>query len=212
MTYNPLIPIGTDNISVDRGYMQINFQQANLLFNNDHFTFDDATLANRGYHRQVYFPEATIGNPSLGGFAGVFFCQNDPLDTSSKPQLYWKNSSNTYQISNRFRSSGSSGYWMMDNGGGTTSTMMIMMWGSASIPSSGSGTVTVTFPTMTNYTGAPTGFPNNNYNVTLGIQSSSAGNFASICIDTSGFSTTGFKLRYTGGTVASTVFWQAIGN
>jgi hypothetical protein len=193
--------------------MQVNFNQANSLFNNDHYAFDDATSANRGYHRQIYFPAATVGNPSLGGFDGVFFCQIDANDTATKPQLFWKNSSNTYQVTNRFRSSSSAGYWMMDNGSGTTSTTMITMWGSASIPSSPtSGTVAVTFSTMSNYTGGPVGFPNNLYNVQFSVKCSSSGNQPAVCIDTSGFSTTGFTLRYSAGGTAATVYWTAIGN
>lgn len=212
MTYNPLIPIGTDNISTDRSGIQVNFSQADLLFANDHYAFDDATSANRGYHKQIYFPLASGSAPSLGSFAGVFFTQNDPNDTSAKPQLYFKNSSNTYQVSNRFRSSASTGYWMLDNGSGTTGTTAIMMWGSASIPSSGSGTVPVTFPTISNYIGGPAGFPNNVYNVQFSLQASSSGNQPAVCIDTSAFSTTGFRFRYSGGTVAATAYWTAIGN
>ena len=214
MTYNPLIPIGSNNISVDRSAIQVNFQQANSLINNDHYAFDDATSANRGYHRQIYMPIATVGSPSLGGFAGVFFCQDDANDTATRPQLFWKNSSNTYQVTNRFRDGSATGYWML-NDASSTQPGLIIMWGTRSI-TTGSGQPTVTLPPITNYaySGLQTqGFPNNIFNVSL------TSNYGSVsdgptqfCVDTSSFSKTSFRVRYTGASANGNLYWYAIGN
>jgi hypothetical protein len=211
--YDPLIPQANDLISQSQADILNNFGQLESIFNTDHWTWDSTPSANRGLHRQISFPAALGSDPSLGSNVGYLFLKNDPNDTASKPQLYFKNSSNTYQVSNRFRSSGTTGYWMADNGSGTTGSTMITMWGSASIPSSPtSGQVPVAFPTMSNYTGAPIGFPNNLYNVQFSVQCTSSNNQPSVCIDTSGFSTTGFTIRYSSGGTAATVYWTAIGN
>lgn len=214
MTYNPLIPIGTNNISTDRSAIQVNFQQANTLFDNDHYTFNDATSANRGYHRQVYFPASTVGSPSVGAFAGVLFPQDDANDTATRPQLFWKNQSNTYQVTNRFRDGATTGYWML-NDASATQPGLILMWGTRSI-TTGSGQPTVTLPAITNYAyggGQTQGFPNNIFNVQLTSNYSSAGNSPTqFCVDTGSFSKTGFTVRYTGAGANGNLYWYAIGN
>ncbi len=206
MTYNPLIPIGTNNISVDRSAMQVNFQQANLLFDNDHFTFNDATSANRGYHRQIYFPVATVGSPSVGAFAGVFFSQDDANDTATKPQLFWKNSSNTYQITNRFRDGATNGYWMM-NDASSTQPGLIFMWGY--ITNASTGHQEQNFNTMSNYVGAPVGFPNNVFNVQLTVEGSSA--TQTVVADIAG-PLTKVKFSYRISNSGQNIYWFAIGN
>lgn len=202
MTYDPTIPILTNNISVDATQMQINFDQANTLFDNDHWTFNDANSANRGYHRQVYFPQASASDPAIGAFAGVFFNKNDTRDTSTKPQLFFKNGS-TYQITNRFFDASTNGYYMLPTG-------VLLMWGYRT--GVATGTQTVTFPTIANYIysgGQTQGFPNALFNVQLTIENDSAQDGGSV-YKSGTVDKKKFEFRVTTG--GGNVYWFAIGN
>lgn len=55
MTYNPNIPQASDIISQSQAQLLTNFQQADLIFDVDHVTFDNATVADRGKHRKADF-------------------------------------------------------------------------------------------------------------------------------------------------------------
>lgn len=59
MSYNPAIPQPNDLISASQAQIQTNFSQADTIFDIDHFTFDNATTANRGKHRKSTYVEVT---------------------------------------------------------------------------------------------------------------------------------------------------------
>lgn len=96
MTYDPTIPAANDLISNSQGDIQTNFTQLNTLYDRDHFTWNDATAANRGYHRKVTY-RSVIANP---GFATPI-ASTYTKTVSGKSQLFLQNgaaASDVYQI------------------------------------------------------------------------------------------------------------------
>lgn len=203
MTYTPDIPKPTDNISTSQGQLRTNFNQLENIFSNDHYTWDDPTSggAYRGYHKQVYFPVASASNPSLGSFASVFFSKNDPNDASSRPQLYFKNVTETLQVTNRFHSAVTNGYVMLPGG-------IILMWGFVANP--GSGNHSQIFNVIANYTGGPAGFPNNCFNVQLTLNGTSSGTQNTILDQGNPFTKDEFFYRMSAS--GPDFYWFAIGN
>lgn len=53
MTYNPAIPQPNDILSQSQAQIQTNFAQADTIFDVNHITFDNASVASRGKHRRV---------------------------------------------------------------------------------------------------------------------------------------------------------------
>lgn len=53
MTYNPAIPQPNDILSQSQSQIQTNFAQADTIFDLNHVTFDNASVASRGKHRRV---------------------------------------------------------------------------------------------------------------------------------------------------------------
>jgi len=99
MTYNPLIPQGTDNLSTSQDQILINFGQLNTLYGDathDHYAFNDATLAYRGHHKSIQFPVVTA-NPGIATPNGSVFTKTE----SAKTQLFFQNgaaATDVYQI------------------------------------------------------------------------------------------------------------------
>lgn len=202
MTYNPNIPQATDNISVDQPKILTNFSQANTLFGLDHFSFNNATVANRGLHQQVTFPTPLGAAPTPSNPEGILYPLADPNDTSSRTQLYFKNGSTSFQVTNRFTNSGS-GYSMMPGG-------IIFMWGIET--SITSGTHTVTFPTISNYNYVGPGFPTAAFNVQISVSATSSAGAPVVVVDEGSLNANRFRYRVSA-TVASTdLYWMAIGN
>lgn len=94
MTYNPNVPSGTDIVSSDLSQMQVNFSQANTLFANDHWEFNNGVIANRGYHRQVTIPAVQSVDPTLVSPAGEFYTKT----VSSITQAFFSNGTNVTQL------------------------------------------------------------------------------------------------------------------
>lgn len=207
MTFNPLIPQANNLISDSQSDILNNFTQQNTVFDNDHYTFNFATSANRGLHRKISFPASLGSDPALAGNAGYIFLKDDTNDTSLRPQVFYKNNTETLQVTNRFHSAANSGYIQLPGG-------IIMMWGNVNIPASPtSDQILVTFPTMANHIVGAAGFPTALFNVQFSLKCSSSASLPTVCIGTSSFSTTGFQIRYSSGQgVASTCYWYAIGN
>lgn len=204
--YDPLIPQANDLISQSQADILNNFTQLNTIFNNDHWTWDSSISANRGYHRQISFPTALGSDPSLSGRAGYIFLKNDANDASARPQVYYKNITETLQVTNRFHSAVTNGYIQLPGG-------IILMWGTAVIPNTSSGQVNVTFPVIANYTGAPSGFPNNVFNIQISIQGASSNSGITYIIGSGTPPTsTGFQFRFSNNTQSATLYWYAIGN
>ena len=53
MTFDPTIPNATHFVSADQPQITINFGQLNTIFDIDHVKYNDATVGNRGKHKQV---------------------------------------------------------------------------------------------------------------------------------------------------------------
>lgn len=210
--YDPLIPAANDLISDSQGDIQNNFTELNTLFDRDHQKWNANTSAFRGKHRKMTFPEAyTSGTvPGLGSDLGILFPQVDPNDTSSRVQLYYKNITETQQVTNRFHNMiGNQGYLMLP-GGTAANKPLIIMWGNES--TTGSTTKAVVFPTISNYTGAPAGFPTAVFNVQL-TTALAAGDTAAktAAIQTGSLTSTGFTLQMSASSIGD-VYWYAIGN
>ena len=217
MTYDPNIPASGDILSQSQQDIQDNFSVLNTKYGLDHWSFDNDPSAYQGYHKFLSFPFAQASNPSLGAALGVFFPKVDPKDTSGTPrtQLYYRNPTETYQITNRFYSQ-ASGYYMLPLGQ-TARESLIIMWGRVTTSTANTG---VTFNQIANYDypGPHTaGFPNNLFNVQISpiIQDANTLNSKgwSIAYSTPAPSVTGFNILYSGGDVANLdFFWIAIGN
>lgn len=141
MTYNPNIPATSDNLSTSQGQMLSNFSQLNTIFDHNHFTWDNATSANRGLHRKVDFPVVQGSDPSPTGAAGVVYSKA----LSGLTQLFFANASQVTQLTGT-NSIGASGSVTIQGG-------LILKWGTSAF--SGSSTsLTVSLPVA---------FPNNCY-------------------------------------------------
>lgn len=90
MTYNPAIPQATDLISQSQAQIQTNFSQVDLIFDVDHVTFDNVSVASRGKHRKVDFiriaapgslaTEAVVYQKAASGNSELFM-QRDNVGT-----------------------------------------------------------------------------------------------------------------------------------
>lgn len=206
MTYNPLIPILTNNVTTDASQIQVNFLQLNTLYGSDHFALDSTVAAaSRGLHKQISFPAVSAADPALAGNVGYIFLKNDTNDTSLRPQPYFKNNTTTYQLNNRFVSAVANGYCQLPGG-------VIIMWGTEPCPTSSAGQ-NIPFNTIANYTGAPAGFPNNIFSVQFTIQTPSSGNIPGICLSNSAPPTkNSFTIRVNSSVANTSINWFAVGN
>lgn len=68
MTFDPTIPNATHFVSADQPQITINFSQLNSIFDIDHVKYNDATVGNRGKHKQVSLiaPVAAVGAGTEG--------------------------------------------------------------------------------------------------------------------------------------------------
>lgn len=139
MTFNPNIPVGTDNLSTSQGQILTNFSQLNTIFDDNHFTWNNATTANRGLHRKVDFPVVLGSDPAITGTASAVYSKS----VSGVAQLFFANASQVTQMTGT--------HSIVANGSVTLQGGLILKWGSSSF--SGTGTsLTISFPTA---------FPNN---------------------------------------------------
>jgi hypothetical protein len=75
MVYVPTIPQAGDIPSQSQPQILENFGQANTLFNVNHYTFNDPTVANRGKHRYIVMPRLAAG-PALAADEGSLFTKD----------------------------------------------------------------------------------------------------------------------------------------
>lgn len=94
MTFAPAIPAGGDNLSVSQGQIQNNFTQLNNIFAFDHFTWNDATSANRGLHKQVTIPAVLSVDPTVTGVIGEVYTKS----VAGLTQLFFANSTEVSQL------------------------------------------------------------------------------------------------------------------
>lgn len=212
MTYNPNIPSGTDVVSSDLSQMQVNFSQANTLFANDHWEFNNGTIANRGYHRQVTMPAVQASDPVIVSPAGAFYTKS----ISSVTQAFFSNGTVTQLTGPKvFNSGPSSGYITLPGG-------LIVQWGNFSKTSfSGNASVTLSSLGPNNIT-----FPNNVFTASfsLACTSSNSPGPGTVVMDQTqpsgagayqnmGFDLNHMYFRFSGtGTDTVIVYWIMIGN
>lgn len=211
MTYNPNIPNATDNIATSQPQLKTNFQQLKSIFNNDHYTWDFATSASRGFHKQVSFPSNLVADPAIGSFESILYPKADPKDTSARSQLFFENqtaSGKVFQITNRFIDSSETGFLMLPNGTDTNKSI-IMMWGK--VASGAVGDNPVTFPSMANYVGSPIGFPTACFNIQVTPISSNNVSPVQKTITVSSITSQGFT-AVLNETMSGGFYWSAIGN
>lgn len=183
MTYNPAIPGPNDLIAQSQAQIQTNFSQADTIFDINHVTFDDATVASRGKHRKVdYIRVAAPGSlaaeavtyQKLSGGSSNLFMQRDAVAT--EVQLTGRNPSGT-----------TNGETFLPGG-------FLLKWGSAVI---GASPTAIAFPVA---------FPNNCFSVSVCINNNSPAFSATV----NNVTKNGFDLYTTKTTV--THFYIAIGN
>lgn len=94
MTFNPNIPLGTDNLSTSQGQMLANFSQLNTQFGVDHSAFNTGSGNGDGTHKNVTFnaPPTPIPTPSGTG-SSVY-----PNLVSAAQELHFKNAAQATQI------------------------------------------------------------------------------------------------------------------
>jgi len=86
MTYNPAIPGPNDTLSQSQAQIQTNFSQADTIFDLNHVTYDNISVASRGKHRrvdliQVAAPgsianEAVVYQKAVTGIPNIFMQRN----------------------------------------------------------------------------------------------------------------------------------------
>ena len=212
MTYDPLTPpSGAQNISVTRPQITTNFTQLNTIFDNDHWKYNETVSARRGYHRQITYPVPLTVDPATSTNTGSLYTKADVNDTSARPQLYFQNINgvnNVWQITNRFHNSiSNNGYWVFSNGT-LGDKSLIAMWGN--VPAATSSIPAIAFPTISNYVGAPIGFPNSCFGVFLSQFGNSATTAPKIIVDT--FGTQQFTVKISAGVAGTVLYWFAVGN
>lgn len=90
MTYDPTVPGAAQRISDTQAPIQTNFSQANTIFNEDHFTFNDASGAPpppglRGFHRKTTLSELAP-DPTAYASIGTVYTK----DNGSRTDLYYR--------------------------------------------------------------------------------------------------------------------------
>lgn len=185
MTYDPNIPQASDLISQSQSQIQTNFSQADSIFDQDHFTFDDATVADRGKHRQSTYVELGADPTTAADEIALY-----SKDTSGSTRLYLRQESagTVVQMSGRDPTAGSSGETFLPGG-------LLLKWGNI-VSASNASTQNFSTP-----------FPNNCYVVV--VTENIASSLSTVGVN--GFTTTGFTFR-TGAGGGVPITYIAIGN
>ncbi len=200
-SYQPNIPTGLLDLSVDYQNIQTNFQQLNTSFGVDHIPFSQA--AQNGYHVDIHFnPLPSVPAPTAG--FGQLFTQttNDGINTD-QILYYLSGGGKNIQLTRNLQPAlATNGYTFLPGG-------LILQYGLKTIPGAWpSGTdQTITFTTNVP---ANIDFPNECFGVftTFRGASSSSGDIGIVSI-----SKTAFKWNFGGSSNASYTgfYWWAIG-
>lgn len=84
-TFNPLVPTGLLNLSVDYKNLQLNFQQLDTSFGVDHIKF--SITPNNGFHTCIHsIPQ---GAPAMLAGIGQLFTQNITVGATTDTQLFY---------------------------------------------------------------------------------------------------------------------------
>lgn len=188
MTFNPGIPQSSDIPSQSQSQILTNFSQLNTIFGNNHYEFNNATVANRGKHKFVSMPAQG----------------SDPATSSSEMALYTKIVSGNTELFVRRESNGTvvqltgpaSTTIPAQNGSVFIDGGVIMKWGFPGV---------VNDNTVVNFVSA---FPSNCWNVQLTIIDPNATS-RTVNLKTASLTTTSFTVRVSS---AVSVYYIAIGN
>jgi hypothetical protein len=190
MTFNPNIPAAGDQPAQSQSQMLTNFGQLNVIFDQDHVTFDAAASGDRGKHeKSTYVTQAS--DPTTLVNELVLYAKT----VSGQTNLYARRESNGTVIQLTFGNpvASSSGSTFLAGG-------VILKWGTVSILNGASSAV-VTFGTA---------FPNNLWLVVPGVQTST--NITSLTPSYESPSSAGFTMYRTGTSGNTTYSYVAIGN
>ena len=203
-SYQPLIPTGTVNLSVDYQNIQGNFQQLDTSFGVGHLPFSNGTGQN-GYHTNIAMVPAQSGtNPptlptAISGYGQLTSATiNDGVNTDQA--LYWlSGGGKRTQLTGNFQT------YATTNGVTFLPGGLILQWGLVPLIS---GNVTVTFATSPNNMN----FPNNLFNIQVSRQAyQNSETDSKFQYWVNQFSTTSFRIVSTDGH-SWAYWWMAIGN
>jgi len=81
VTYDPTVPGAAQRIADTQAPIQTNFSQANTIFNEDHYTFNDASGAPpppglRGFHRKVTLNEEAAAPTAYADIGTIYTADN----------------------------------------------------------------------------------------------------------------------------------------
>lgn len=197
MTYNPNIPQAGTRIDQTYNLITTNFTTCNTLFGEDHYEFNNATVANRGKHRWTTLVEQTPGTIStaaneiklytrdVSGATELFLKRENLAGAAAAIPLTYANITPAYAA---------------NQGSTFIAGGFIMKWG-ISAPS-GTADVTVTFTSP---------FPIACYGVSTSTSDTAVMGGAVVSFDIAAYSVsvTSFVIRRN---LARPVFWIAIGN
>jgi len=89
VTYNPNIPQFGTRINQTFNLITINFGQLNTIFQTDHYTWNDASVANRGLHRHCTLV-SQAAPPTPSATAGIAFCQSNVSPSVTRIDPYYE--------------------------------------------------------------------------------------------------------------------------
>ena len=144
VNYDPDIPQPGDNLSDSQGEMLNNFTQLNNIFDSDHFTWNNSTVANRGLHRQITFPAVLSADPTPTGAKSVIYSKA----ISGVSTAFFANSAGASAI---WAGGSGPGIVSLTHGGNDTNGLLtlgnglILQWAKASVATN--VPATIVFPT-----------------------------------------------------------------
>ena len=194
MTYNPNIPQADDLISESQGQILDNFTQLNEVFGKDHVKYDDATVADRGRHKQSTYTELSADPATLVNENAIY-----TKDVNAISQLFLrKQSSGTViQMSAEDPIRAQNGTSFLP---GLSTGGILIQWGQLSIASGGPHNVN--FPTA--FTAVP-------FSITTSMFRGTNSSADVFFIDSvTPPDATSFRVRNSSGS-SRTMAWMAIG-
>lgn len=158
MTYDPTVPGATQRISDTQSPIQTNFDEANTIFDEDHYTYNDSSGAPpppglRGFHRKTTFNDQA-GDPTPQTDTYILYSK---ADSGGDVELFGiDTNSNVTQLTNGSVLDAQPGNTVLPGG-------MLMQWNRVSVSSGATVTFPIAFsgtPYLVNFT--PIGASGNN--------------------------------------------------
>lgn len=137
MTYNPAIPNANDIISQSQSQIKTNFGQADIIFDVNHITFDNATVVDRGKHRKVDFIRQTV---APGSAATQLVLYEKLVSTNSELFFQRDNVATEVQLTSGNPTIGTNGSTFLPGG-------IILKWGTATVTNTQTVNFITPFPT-----------------------------------------------------------------